>query len=214
MQEPPHELRGELPVRCPTSDTREARVGRTDRPAPRARRTSGSCEPPHAWIHVYNSLLSLSRRSGPGLRSAPRCCRSGHDGIRTRKAHRGRGPPDRPGEGPRARRSFGQREHQARLRGGATPPAGLARWPLASRRGKPDPTTSEGVRRVLRGLSRAWVGGTVDFGSLDRIEKSLSEIIEPVSAPAQTADSSPRKYHQTAPLQRIGRVFWQTLTSG
>ena len=108
----------------------------------------------------------------------------------------------------------GQREHQARLRGGATPPAGLARWPLASRRGKPDPTTSEGVRRVLRGLSRAWVGGTVDFGSLDRIGKSLSEIIEPVSAPAQTADSSPRKYHQTAPLQRIGRVFWQTLTSG
>ena len=57
--------------------------------------------------------------------------------------------------------------------------------------GSRDPTTSEGVRRVLRGLSRAWVGGTVDFGSLDRIEKSLSEIIEPVSAPAQTADSSP-----------------------
>ena len=54
----------------------------------------------------------------------------------------------------------------------------------------------------------------MDFGSLDRIGKSLSEIIEPVSAPAQTADSSPRKYDQTAPLQRIGRVFWQTLTSG
>ena len=47
-QPPPHELRGELPVRCPTSDTREARVGRTDRPAPRARRASGSCEPPRS----------------------------------------------------------------------------------------------------------------------------------------------------------------------
>ena len=31
-----------------TLPTREARVGRTDRPAPRARRASGSCEPPRS----------------------------------------------------------------------------------------------------------------------------------------------------------------------
>ena len=37
-----------LRQRCPTSDTREARVGRTDRPAPRARRGLGSCEPPRS----------------------------------------------------------------------------------------------------------------------------------------------------------------------
>ena len=71
-QPPPHELRGELRIRCPTSDTREARVGRTDRPAPRARRASGSCEPPRSPGTPSCARPALSAASAHARRASSR----------------------------------------------------------------------------------------------------------------------------------------------